>query len=324
MVHNADLINNTYESNGYITYSYISNYFSDLYDKAQRQRHVQHAAALQRRRRATAQAGTGTSLLLPLRPGLRTTRCSRSRRWITACSRRTTGRSLRDLRWSWACGMTTSCCQRRRQALPQPTGRFTPYAGLTNHPSDKNNIGPRIGFAYDVYGDGKTVLRGGYGMYYGRITNGVLLNVLLNTGSPPAQYTTRSSRRLRRTLPVFPNIASRHRRGTRPLPARITWLRICRIRWCRSSTCRCSSSWAREQYSAVSYLGRWASELTNFLDLNPEPDHRRYRSTITISDSTGQGTAAERSEVQLSRPTPTMATQHCSDLWRPTTRASRR
>jgi hypothetical protein len=34
--------------------------------------------------------------------------------------------------------------------------------------NDLNNIQPRLGFAWDVRGDGRTVLRGGYGLYSGR------------------------------------------------------------------------------------------------------------------------------------------------------------
>jgi Carboxypeptidase regulatory-like domain len=76
-----------------------------------------------------------------------------------------------------------------------------------------NNWGPRVGFAYDVGGDQKTVLRGGFGMFYERIQGNDVYNMGPNPpfsfnpnpqnvflSNPAQSYVTGATA----TIPVFP------------------------------------------------------------------------------------------------------------------------
>jgi hypothetical protein len=65
------------------------------------------------------------------------------------------------------------------------SSKFLP--NTLTRPDDRNNVGPRVGFAYNLSGDGKTTLRGGYGMYFGRIINANIEQSYQNSGGPGSQ-----------------------------------------------------------------------------------------------------------------------------------------
>jgi len=56
------------------------------------------------------------------------------------------------------------------------------------YPVDTNNISPRIGLSYDLFGQGRSVLRGGYGLFYDK-THFELISALMTSGVYSTSFT---------------------------------------------------------------------------------------------------------------------------------------
>ena len=95
-----------------------------------------------------------------------------------------------------------------RQLNPKPTAPNPAIPETQTINSWAGGVGPRVGLAYDLAGDGRTVAKMAWGVYYGRISNGMLQNALAQTGlgNPLVNTISLTVRTTDAFAPTYPNI----------------------------------------------------------------------------------------------------------------------
>ena len=164
------------------------------------------------------------------------------------------------------------------EQLPDPLITNPDIPQTQSMPSDKNNFGPRVGFAYDMFGNGRTVVRGGYGMFYGRIINGTLFSALTGSGGPGGQTSFSFNSPTASGAPVFPNIFNALPNVTLSPPNALFLDRNLQNPQIHQTDLIVENQVGWNTVVSLNYLGSYGRQLPNFVDTNlPTPTSITYQ-----------------------------------------------
>jgi len=175
------------------------------------------------------------------------------------------------------------------EAFPSPQLPNSLLA-VTSHVDNNSvaNISPRVGFAYDVFGTGNTVLRGGFGLFYARAINSTLYQALVETGTSSSQsnpylYPGGSC------TPTFPQIVPIAQQAACLAGSNATVDYLdpnFKVPQILQGDLTVQQQLSNSDVISLSWLGSWGRRLPDFVDTNlPKPTVVSF----TVDDPTHQG-----------------------------------
>jgi outer membrane receptor protein involved in Fe transport len=186
-------------------------------------------------------------------------------------------------------------------ALPTPPLTNPDYPATGRIPSYNKEIAPRIGFAYALDNSNKTVVRAGYGIFYGRYPGGLINTLILGNGVYQKSISLQGTSATDLAAgPVFPNVLPTNSPNFNP-PAGSVSLNIASKDFRSPYTQQADIAVQRQLTSTlaltVSYIWSRGLHLTSVNDINigaPGP-----LTTYIIRDASGAQTGTYSTPVYV-------------------------